>query len=83
MTPKIYITYEMVFDDEPNEISEYLQVIDREWLIKFAILIIQSGNKYKQIKDYNRKLRTDTLCMTAIPPEHNVIRIEEHIKDRK
>ena len=26
---------------------------------------------------YNRKIRTDRLCMTVTPPEHNVIRIIE------
>lgn len=30
---------------------------------------------------YNRKLRLDALCMTVTPPEHNVIRIVEPIKD--
>lgn len=30
---------------------------------------------------YNKKLRTDGLCMTVTPPEHNVIRIVEPIKD--
>lgn len=52
MTPKIYITYEMVFEDKPKEIAEYLQVLDRDWLIKFAILLIQSCEKYEQIRDY-------------------------------
>lgn len=32
---------------------------------------------------YNKKLRTDGLCMTITPPEHNVIRIVEPIKDGK
>lgn len=32
---------------------------------------------------YNRKLRTDALCMTVTPPEHNVIRIVEPITDGK
>ena len=32
---------------------------------------------------YNRKLRTDAICMTVTPPEHNVIRIVEPIKDGK
>ena len=30
---------------------------------------------------YNKKLRLDGLCMTVTPPEHNVIRIVEPIKD--
>jgi DNA (cytosine-5)-methyltransferase 1 len=30
---------------------------------------------------YNRKLKTDGICMTVTPPEHNVIRIVEPIKD--
>lgn len=32
---------------------------------------------------YNKKLRLDGLCMTVTPPEHNVIRIVEPIKDGK
>ena len=28
---------------------------------------------------YNRKIRTDNLCMTVTPPEHNVVRIVEPI----
>lgn len=30
---------------------------------------------------YNRKIRTDRLCMTRTPPEHNVIRIIEPMKN--
>lgn len=32
---------------------------------------------------YNRKLRTDAICMTVTPPEHNVIRIVEPIQGGK
>lgn len=32
---------------------------------------------------YNRKLRTDGLCMTVTPPEHNVIRIVEPMDNGK
>ena len=32
---------------------------------------------------YNRKIRTDRLCMTVTPPEHNVIRIIEPMVDGK
>lgn len=32
---------------------------------------------------YNRKLRTDAICMTVTPPEHNVIRIVEPLKEGK
>lgn len=32
---------------------------------------------------YNRKIRTDRLCMTVTPPEHNVIRIIEPMIDGK
>lgn len=32
---------------------------------------------------YNRKIRTDRLCMTVTPPEHNVIRIVEPLLDGK
>ncbi len=51
MTPKIYITYDMVFDEKPMSIPEYLKVIDRKFLIQFALLLIQSGDKYEQIRD--------------------------------
>lgn len=66
MTPKIYITYEMVFEDKPKEIAEYLQVLDRDWLIKFAIHLIQSGEKYEQMKDYvNAFFCKDNLSFVA------------------
>ena len=32
---------------------------------------------------YNRRIRTDRICMTVTPPEHNVIRIIEPMKDGK
>jgi DNA (cytosine-5)-methyltransferase 1 len=32
---------------------------------------------------YNRRLRKDALCMTVTPPEHNVIRIVEPLKNGK
>ena len=32
---------------------------------------------------YNRKIRTDKLCMTITPPEHNVIRIIEPMQNGK
>lgn len=77
----------MVFNEAPKEISEYLQVLDKEWLIKFAILLIQSAEKYEQIKDYvsnffckdNIPFATDILSIlqkhTALNPDNitNVI----------
>ena len=33
MNPHIYITYDMVFDDEPKHITEYLKVFDRSSVI--------------------------------------------------
>ena len=30
---------------------------------------------------YNRKIRTDGICMTVTPPQHNVVRIVEPMKD--
>ena len=30
---------------------------------------------------YNRKIRTDRICMTVTPPEHNVIRIIEPMQN--
>ncbi len=50
--PNIYVTYEMVFDDEPLPISDYLKELDRNWLIRFALYIIYSGKKFKSINDY-------------------------------
>lgn len=35
MNPQIYITYEMVFDDEPKSITEYLKVFDRTSLTRW------------------------------------------------
>lgn len=32
---------------------------------------------------YNKKIRTDGICMTVTPPEHNVIRIVEPIEEGK
>ena len=32
---------------------------------------------------YNKKIRRDGICMTITPPEHNIIRIVEPIKDGK
>lgn len=53
MKPKIYITYEMVFEETPLDISEYLQTLDRDWLIRFALLLIQSNGRYESITQYS------------------------------
>ena len=47
--PNIYITYEMVFSDEPLPISDYLKELDKNWLIRFALFIIYSGGKFKTL----------------------------------
>ena len=52
MNPHIYITYDMVFDDEPKTITEYLKEFDRTSLIKIALLLIQSSDKYEGIVEY-------------------------------
>lgn len=52
MKPKIYITYEMVFDETPLDVLEYLKTLDRDWLIRFALLLIQSNDKYESITQY-------------------------------
>lgn len=52
MNPHIYITYDIIFDDEPMEIHQYLKSIDRNVLIKFALLLIQSNGKYEKLGDY-------------------------------
>lgn len=55
MTPKIYLIYKLIFDDEPNDIVEYLLPFNRISLIKTALEIIQSGNKYENLIDYSKK----------------------------
>ena len=50
--PNIYITYEMVFGDEPLPISNYLKELDKDWLIRFALFIIYSGSKFKNLNNY-------------------------------
>lgn len=50
--PNIYITYEMVFSDEPLPISDYLKELDKNWLIRFALFIIYSGGKFKTLNNY-------------------------------
>ena len=50
--PNIYITYEMVFSDEPLPISAYLKELDKNWLIRFALFIIYSGGKFKTLNNY-------------------------------
>lgn len=52
MLPKIYITYDMVFNEKPLTISEYLKTINRDWLIRFALLLIQNSTKYELIEQY-------------------------------
>lgn len=52
MNPHIYITYDMVFDDEPKHITEYLKVFDRSSIIKVALLLIQSCDKYEGLVEY-------------------------------
>ncbi len=52
MEPNIYITYDMAFDDEPLGIYHYLKSVNRNQLIKFALLLIQSKGKYKSIGNY-------------------------------
>lgn len=52
MEPKIYITYDLIFDDNPLEIHQYLKSVPRDNLIKFALLLIQSRGKYEYLGDY-------------------------------
>lgn len=52
MEPKIYITYDLIFDDDPHEIHQYLKSVPRDNLIKFALLLIQSRGKYEYLGDY-------------------------------
>lgn len=52
MEPKIYITYDLIFDDDPLEIHQYLKGVSRDNLIKFALLLIQSRGKYEYLGDY-------------------------------
>lgn len=53
--PDIYITYEMVFDEEPLSISDYLKEIDRKWLIDTALYIIYSEDKLKYFSEYTNR----------------------------
>ena len=42
----------MVFNEKPLTISEYLKTINRDWLIRFALLLIQNSTKYELIEQY-------------------------------
>lgn len=55
MKPKIYITYEMAFDETPLGISGYLKTLDRDWLIRFALLLIQRHDIYESIAQYSSR----------------------------
>lgn len=45
ITPQIYVTYEMVFNDEPLSLPDYLQELDKNRLVQFALYVIYSGSK--------------------------------------
>lgn len=55
MKTKIYLTYESIFDDKERNITEYLLPFNRTFLIKIALEIIQSGDKYANIADYAKR----------------------------
>lgn len=82
--PKLTLNYRLkdFLDDYPAlELYRSEQQIQR---IKELHGIIQFDVEEPLCYDYyNRKLRTDGLCMTVTPPEHNVIRIVEPIHNGK
>ena len=54
MIPSIYITYDMVFDDEPLPLFEYLKEFNRDFLIQFALRLIYCGNDIKNFDSYKK-----------------------------
>lgn len=82
--PKIELEYRIkdFLDKNPDpELYRSQEQIDR---IKFLHNIDKFDVNEPLCYDYyNRKLRLDGLCMTVTPPEHNVIRIVEPIKNGK
>lgn len=82
--PKMPLKYRLKdFLDEHPEIELYRseQQIER---IKELHGIIRFDVEEPLCYDYyNRKIRTDGICMTVTPPEHNVIRIVEPIQNGK
>lgn len=82
--PKVKLEYRIkdFLDKNPDpELYRSQQQIDR---IKFLHKIDKFDVSEPLCYDYyNRKLRLDGLCMTITPPEHNVIRIVEPIKNGK
>ncbi len=79
MNPQIYITYEMVFDDEPKSITEYLKVFDRTSLIKIALLLIQSCDKYEGISEYI----SDFFCKSNITFVTSVLeKLQKRIQEK-
>ena len=47
MEPCIYITYDMLFKDEPLNIAYYLESLDRLPAIDFALGLLYNGNNSK------------------------------------
>lgn len=54
MIPSIYITYDMVFDDEPLPLFEYLKEFNRDFLIQFALRLIYCSNDIKNFDSYKK-----------------------------
>lgn len=42
----------MVFEDQPDHISDYLKTIDKDKLIKIALTFIQNGHRYEHLDVY-------------------------------
>ena len=80
--PKIDLKYRIsdFLDQNPDpELYRTQKQIDRiKELHNIKIFDVEEPLCYDY---YNRKLRTDALCMTVTPPEHNVIRIVEPMID--
>lgn len=74
MKTRIYLTYKLIFDDEPKDIVEYLKPFNRNFLIRTALELIQSRDKYDNIKDYVERF----ICKENIPFISNILnRIEK------
>jgi len=79
MNPHIYITYDMVFDEEPQHITEYLKVLDRSSIIKIALLLIQSCNKYEGLVEY----LSDFFCKDNIAFVSTVLhKLQKRLQDK-
>lgn len=82
--PKIELKYRLkdFLDKNPSEdLYRTQEQIDRIHEIRNAPLFdVPEPLCYDY---YNKKIRTDGICMTVTPPEHNIMRVVEPMKDGK